>query len=44
LIRGRLRPEEYERELASTRDYLATQAKAHLTRFLDAWKTTGASP
>jgi predicted PolB exonuclease-like 3'-5' exonuclease len=44
LVRGRLTPGDYQRELASTREYLTAQAKPHLTRFLDAWKTAGASP
>ena len=44
LIRGRLSPAEYERELGSTREYLAAQTKPHLTRFLDAWKTMAACP
>ena len=37
LIRGRLTPAEYERELAHTREYLSSQAKPHFARFLEAW-------
>lgn len=37
LIRGRLGPQEYERELTHTREYLIAQAKPHFVRFLEAW-------
>jgi predicted PolB exonuclease-like 3'-5' exonuclease len=37
LIRGRLMPSEYERELACARECLAAQGKPHFARFLEAW-------
>jgi predicted PolB exonuclease-like 3'-5' exonuclease len=37
LIRGRLMPSEYERELAYTRECLSAQAKPHFARFLESW-------
>jgi hypothetical protein len=37
LMRGRLTPEEHDRECGIVRDWLRTAGKAHFTEFLEAW-------
>jgi predicted PolB exonuclease-like 3'-5' exonuclease len=37
LMRGRLTPEEHDRECALVRDWLAAAGKPHLGEFLQAW-------
>jgi predicted PolB exonuclease-like 3'-5' exonuclease len=37
MMRGRLTPEEYDRECATVRAWLTSEGKAHLRRFAEAW-------
>jgi len=41
LMRGRLTPEEHERECTLVRSWLGGAARPHLTEFLDAWAAGG---
>jgi hypothetical protein len=37
MMRGRLTPEEHDRECATVRAWLRSEGKAHLSRFAEAW-------
>jgi hypothetical protein len=41
LMRGRLTPEEHERECALVRGWLGGAGRAHLAEFLAAWTAGG---